>query len=264
MEIDWSQVKKQTLWNYEDLIKKLLDVFSYSFVKTYYNHSMGEAESYGKKIYQGYLHDQDSKFMDEVIANLNKLAVIQVENYSALVQMVETREKCSDFLRRTGFGFDELIQILNYLFRWVLPFKSPVRELLDPQDSQHLEQLEVLKRINLRSNHDILDCLRGREARSQFSNETGIPEPFILELVHRADISRLAYVRGKTVRHLCGGGYDRLEKIASADLRTMEKDMDAYYRTLGKSLADFKSVIPLMWMIGGAKILPRVVEESED
>jgi hypothetical protein len=41
----------------------------------------------------------------------------------------------------------------------------------------------------------------------------------------------------------------------------MEKKMDAYYRTLGKSLADFKSVIPLSFMIGGARILPTVVEE---
>jgi hypothetical protein len=78
--------------------------------------------------------------------------------------------------------------------------------------------------------------------------------------VHKADISRLAYVRGKTVKYLCGGGYDSLEKIATANLPEMEEKMDAYYRTLGKSLADFRSVIPLSWMIGGAKILPRVVK----
>jgi hypothetical protein len=33
------------------------------------------------------------------------------------------------------------------------------------------------------------------------------------------------------------------------------------FNTMGKSLADFKSVIPLAWMVGGARILPRVVEE---
>jgi len=30
--------------------------------------------------------------------------------------------------------------------------------------------------------------------------------------------------------------------------------------TLGKSLADFKLVIPLTWIIGGAKVLPSVIE----
>jgi hypothetical protein len=61
------------------------------------------------------------------------------------------------------------------------------------------------------------------------------------------------------VKHLCGGGYATLEKIANTDLAEMEERMDAYYRTFGKCLADFKAVIPLPWMIGGAKILPCVI-----
>jgi hypothetical protein len=88
-----------------------------------------------------------------------------------------------------------------------------------------------------------------------------VAETTVLELVHRADISRLAYVRGKTIKHLCGGGYDTLGKIAAADRKKMEADMTAYYATIGKSFSDFKTVIPLDWMIGGAGVLPRVVEE---
>jgi hypothetical protein len=41
----------------------------------------------------------------------------------------------------------------------------------------------------------------------------------------------------------------------------MENDMEVYYRAIGKRFADFRSVIPLDWMIGGAKILPIVIEE---
>ena len=85
---------------------------------------------------------------------------------------------------------------------------------------------------------------------------TRIPAADVIALVHKADISRLAYVRGKTVRHLCGGGYDTLERLANADLAEMEMKMDAYYRTLGKSLADYKAVIPLAWMVGGARNTP--------
>jgi hypothetical protein len=76
-------------------------------------------------------------------------------------------------------------------------------------------------------------------------------------------MTRLAYVRGKTVRHLCGGGYDSLDKLAGADLKQMEADMSAYYQTLGKTLSDFKAVIPLDWMVGGARVLPRVMEGRE-
>ncbi len=52
--------------------------------------------------------------------------------------------------------------------------------------------------------------------------------------------------------HLCGGGYDTLDKISGAELAVMEKAMEAYYKTLGKRLSDFQAVIPLDWMIGGA------------
>ena len=33
MEIDWTQVKKKTLWHYEALIKKLLIVLDYDLFK---------------------------------------------------------------------------------------------------------------------------------------------------------------------------------------------------------------------------------------
>ena len=111
------------------------------------------------------------------------------------------------------------------------------------------------------SNLDLLEQGRTREERTNLASATGIADVFLISLVHRADISRLAYVRGKTVRHLCGGGYDTLDKIANANIEKMEQDMDAYYRTLGKSSADFKSVIILSWIIGGARILPKVVNE---
>jgi hypothetical protein len=43
VSIDWDYVKKQTLWSYEDLIKKLLNVLGYNFVQEHYNHSMKQA-----------------------------------------------------------------------------------------------------------------------------------------------------------------------------------------------------------------------------
>jgi len=46
----------------------------------------------------------------------------------------------------------------------------------------------------------------------------------VITLVHKVDISRLAYVRGKTVKHLCGGGYDSLEKIATRPVRDGRED----------------------------------------
>lgn len=262
MGIDWAHVKKKTLWHYEGLIEKILNTFEYAFVQEHYNHSMEEGENFSERIRNGYLQNgKEATFIDEITNTFKVLRNLRIENYLDLVQQVETREKCEFFLSNTDINFEELIQTLNYLFRWVLPFRLYIRELIDVDNDTHKAHLGTLMQRELKSNLDVLEHCRTRTGRAELSRATGISETFILDLVNRADISRLAYVRGKTVKHLCGGGYNTLNKIADSDLKKMEKDMVAYYRAIGKKFSDFKNVIPLDWMIGGAKILPRVIEE---
>lgn len=262
MEPDWNYVKKHTLWSYEDLIRKLLKVLAYNFVREHYSHTMKEAIDYAGNVQQGYLQSRKhATLRDDMIKSFDRLRTLQIGTYLHLIQQIDTREKCEAFLRRTGFGFEEIIQMLNYLFRWVLPFAIPARELIVVDIDPRSSRLTILKHQGLRLNLDVLEQGRQRIGRARLSKATGLPNSFILSLVHRADISRLAYVRGKTVRHLCGGGYDTLQKLAEAEHAQMEKTMDAYFRTLGKSMADYKLVVPLSWMIGGARILPKIVEE---
>ncbi len=261
MEIDWGQVKAITLWQYEQLIEKLLDTLSYPFILELYNHNMQETSNYALKIRQGYFQDRkEASTISEMVAHFSLLGELGVRNYFDLVQQVETKTKCEQFILETGFNFKDLIQVLNYIFRMVLPFKIPVKELGYSTSQAERSAVEVLRQYKIRSNLDVLENFRVREIRLKWAMETGVADAFLRALLHRADISRLAYVRGKTVLHLCGGGYDTLDKIAGADLKIMEADMAAYYQTIGKQLSDFRAVIPLKWMVGGAKILPRVVE----
>ena len=263
MNLDWDLVKKQTLWSYEDLIGKLLSVLAYNFVQEHYDHTMKQAQDYTVSIRRGYLQNRGdmTAYIDSIASHLEDLERRWTGTYSGLVCQVATREHCVAFLQQTGFEFEQLILILNYLLRWVLPFKSPKRKLIDIENDGDAQYLEALKKQKIGSNLDLLEAGCTEAGRMLLVSATGIPAAFIIALVHRADISRLAYVRGKTVKHLCTGGYDTLERVANADLGEMEEKMDAYYRTLGKSLADFKSVVPLAWMIGGAKILPTIVQE---
>ena len=261
MNIDWNSVKKQTLWSYEDLIEKLQSVLAYNFVQEHYNHTMKQAQDYAESIRRGYLQDRGDMtvYIDSIAAHFGDLETRWIGTYSDLVHSVATRPDCVAFLQKTDFDFEPLIQIFNYLLRWVLPFKAPLREFVDIDRQEGVELLETLKKQGIRSNLDLLEVGRTEAGRIQLASMTEVPVARILTLVYQVDISRLAYVRGKTVKHLCGGGYDTLEKIANADFAVMEERMGAYYRTLGKTLADFRAVIPLSWMIGGAKILPRVI-----
>ena len=266
MDIDWDRVKKETLWSYEDLLGKLLNVLAYTFVQEHYNHTMEGAQLYAGKIRAGYLQNQGDTtvYIDRISSSFEELEKLRIGTYSDLVHQIATREKCVAFIQRYDFdlealNFEALIQVLNYLLRWVLPFKTPLREFIDANNELEIGYLKALKVQKIASNLDLLELGRTEAGRVQLESSTKIPADDLIALVHKADISRLAYVRGKTVRHLCGGGYDTLERIANVDLAEMETRMDAYYRKLGKSLTDYKAVIPLAWMVGGAKILPQVV-----
>jgi hypothetical protein len=261
MKIGWDDVKKQTLWNYEDLIGKLQDVLAYGFVQEHYHHTMGQARTYAASIRRGYLHDRGemTAYVDGIASHLRDLEARRIGTYSDLICSVATRARCVAFLQETDFAFGPLIEVLSYLLRWVLPFKAPIREFIDVDKHADVELLESVKRQGIKSNLDLLEVGRTEAGRAQLASTVGIPAAELLALVHRVDISRLAYVRGKTVKHLCGGGYDTLDRIANADAAEMEEAMDAYYRTLGKTSADFKAVIPLAWMIGGANTVPQVV-----
>jgi len=263
MEINWAQVKKKTLWHYEKLTAKILEVLEYNFVQDNYGHNMVDAGNYAEKIRQGYLQNKkEAEFIGEIKEHFQRLSLLGIGNYRDLVKRVNLKINCEEFLQETGFSFEALIQVLNYLFRWILPFKMPVKELLDIMSDTNAVHLEILKKHKIRSNLDVLEVFRFKNSRKMFITETGIDQAYLLELTHLADISRLAYVRGKTIMHLCGGGYDSLNKLANANIVKMETNMSVYYESLGKTFADFKAVIPLDWMIGGAKVLPKIIEEE--
>ncbi|MHA2244187.1 MAG: hypothetical protein ACXADY_04405 [Candidatus Hodarchaeales archaeon] len=52
MEIDWYKLENlvKPSPNYDTLIKKILEILSYNFVKEYYNHNMKETKEHSIKL----------------------------------------------------------------------------------------------------------------------------------------------------------------------------------------------------------------------
>jgi hypothetical protein len=164
-------------------------------------------------------------------------------------------------LAHTDLAFPHLIDVLNCLLRWTLPFATATRELLKHDDPQEMSYYVGLKQHQLTKSYTLLEQGRLPTGRMALIQATNLPESFLIQIIHRADIARLPYVRRKTILPLCGAGYDTLAKIAAADLREMEAAMDTYFqRTQGKSWEAFKSVILLRGLIRGAQALPAIVE----
>jgi len=258
MEIDWEKVKEWTLWHYDDLIKRMSKVFEYAFVQEHYNHNMKEAEVYAT----GLLTFGDGKYkeyLEKITASLRTLDGVGVRNYIELIEAIVTKEQCEAFLVRTKIPFRELISLLNYLFRWVLPFNAPVREFLETGNETHLVYARKLKEKGIANNLDVLEHARTRAARIDISNQTGVPETFLLELVNKADISRLPYIRGKTVTIFCNAGFDSLLKLANAKIEELVDALMDYLQSIGSKFS--KSFIEPAGAIAQAKVLPILVEQ---
>lgn len=256
MEIDWNIVKKVTLWSYEDLMEKIVKVLSYNFIREHYNHDMIEAETYVVRLL-GY-DPKYTKYLSKLTNIFRKLDGLKVENYTELVHQVENREKCEEFLKKTKLPFKDLISVLNYIFRWVLPFRNVyLRQLIDTSNETHKEYLKELTKLNIKFNLDILEQGRTRESREKISKKTGIPEAFIINLVNRADLTRLPYMNRKTVDHLFGGGYNSLDKIVQVDKRKFKEDMKSHFDRIGLKLSGF---IDLDGIAEWAKTIPKIVE----
>jgi len=255
MRIDWTIVKKETLWTYEELIQRILDVMSYETVSRHYNHSMKEAGNYAAKLFMN--HPKYIDYTEKLTQIFNKMESYGIHSYSDLMHQVESRESCAQLLRKTKLPFKDLVLVLNHIFRWVLPHKLYLRELIDTKDETEKHHVGILRQRGIRFNLDILEHGWSQIGRKTLSQQARIPEDFILSLVNSADMSRLPYSNRKTVKHLCLGGYNSVEKLARTDPSEIVKEMESYFRRLGVKTAGF---IDLKGIAQWAKTIPRIVE----
>jgi len=255
--IDWSIVKKKTLWNYEELTEKIMRIFSYRFIQECYNHNMKKARVYASSLLG--FDPKRSEYINEVNDIFTKLESLGIADYEDLVHQVESREKCQDFVKKTKLPFEQLILTLNHVFRWVLPHTIYLKELVDEENETHRKYVDELREHGIRFNLDILEQGRTKEDRKKIIIQTGVPEPLIQELVNRADMSRLPYSNRKTVKHLSAAGYDTLRKLAETDPEKMMSDMKRYFDGLGVKIAGF---IDLKGIAQWAKTIPRIVESE--
>lgn len=260
MPIDWKEVERlvKPSPSHEELTKKILEVLSYDFVKKFYRHNMKEAEEYATRLLGCDPRQRYGEYVEKLNRAFRQLDSLNVQNYYELVNLVETREKLEEFYDRANLGLNDLIRVLKYLHSWVLPTKMYLRELIDKTNQTQNEYTTTLRKNNIKFTLDILERGSTKEARERIARETSVPEDFLYDLTNRADFARMPYVSGKTIRHYFAGGYNSLEKLASADLDQLTEDMARYFESIGMKLR--RSFIELDSNVAIAKILPKIIE----
>lgn len=258
MGVDWSRVKEITLWQYDELIDKLQSVLSYSFVQEEYNQKLGEIRKLVKAILN---YRDDGKYIEycqRVSSTLRQIEIFGIHDIAELVGTIEDQDECVQFIGYSNILFEDLVVLLNCLLRWILPFERPIRDFVDSGNELHLEYLSRLRNRGIRNNLDIIEQCRTPSCRESMVVLADIPSAFLLDLVHRSDISRIPYVRGKTVAILHSAGYTTMERISNATLDVMIPKLEASLEKEGKKFS--KSFMDPEGAIAQAKVLPRIIE----
>jgi len=258
MGLDWGRVKELTLWQYEEIIEKLLHVLSYNFVQKKYNRKLNETRKMFLEFFKNRDDDKYSAYSASVSDTLRQVEIFGIRNIAELVETIQEQNDCTNFVEISNVSFEGLIQLLNCCLRWLLPFARPIIDFIDTDNKEHITYLSSLRKRGIKNNLDMIEKCHTAEGRQTFAVLTDVPLDFILELTHRTDISRIPYIRGKSVRIFNAAGYETLEEIANASAEKMIAKLEESLRSEGKKFS--RSFIDPEGAITQAKVIPSLFE----
>jgi hypothetical protein len=149
-----------------------------------------------------------------------------------------------------------IIMLLKYLIYWFIPGEKYLSGLVrdDPDISQ---AIKVLGGLGVRTNLQLLQQGLTPAGRRSLASSSGLREGAILDLVNRADFSRMPWASKATISNIIGAGYGNMEMLANAEPEKLYSDFFRYGKSIGKNLK-LGNEIENSYRI--AKIIPVLVE----
>ncbi|MDF1539253.1 MAG: DUF4332 domain-containing protein [Candidatus Thorarchaeota archaeon] len=199
-----------------------------------------------------------ANYSARISSTIRQIEIFGIRDINELIRTVEDCEECETFIGYSNILFEDLVVLLNCLLRWILPFARPIRDFVDSNNSIHLDHLAKLRKRGISNNLDMIEQCRMPSARETMAVLTHVPRDFILDLVYRTDISRIPYVRGKTVEIFNSAGYNTLNSIANATVEKMIPKLEKSLEDVGKKFS--RSFIDPEGAIAQALVLPKLIE----
>ncbi len=260
MAVNWDEVQKvlPPIKDYEDLCGRLNASFGYPFVVNSFNFTMPELADYSQKLLGGDSRGRYTDYLSELFSIFSKLHQAGVEDVLDLKERVGTRTKLEGFVEQSGNDPLKIVSVLKYLVYWFIPGEKYLSGLVrdDPDITQ---SIKVLGGIGIRTNLELLQQGITATGRKSLVGTSGLPEEVILELVNRADLSRMPWASKATISNIMGAGYGSIAKLANTNPDQLYKDFFQYGKSIGKNLK-LGNEIENSYRI--AKIVPVLVLEE--
>lgn len=237
MPIDWTEVQKalSPIKDYETLCRQFHESFAYPFVRQTYDFTLAELSGYTRRILGGDPRQRYADYADWLVDAIAKLEQAGVKSILDLFARVDGRDALEAFCGQSGLGATTIAHVLKYLAYWIVPKRKLLAQLVRDQAAV-LSAVGILNGLGVRSNLDLLQQGIPPAGRRALAATSGLPEAVILDLVNRADLSRLPWASKATISNIVGAGYGSLERLAGAEPEQLIEDYFAYGRSIGKDL----------------------------
>lgn len=258
MSINWAEMRKEMypIKDYADLRKRWQEAFAYPFVNETYNFTMDEIAGYTQRLLGEDTRARYVEYAQRLVETFDQLHHAGVQDILNLVREIDTCDQFEIFTKQAGVNERDVIAVLKYLVYWFIPSKKLLSGLVD-KDSSIKHAILVLRDMGIRTNLDILQQGLTPADRKAMADTSGLAEAEIVELVHRADFSRMPWANKATISNILGAGYESLAKLANADPEQLYKDFYQYGVSIGKNLK-LGNEIDSSYRI--AKIIPSIIE----
>jgi hypothetical protein len=196
-------------------------------------------------------------WLAEIVAQIQANGI---QNLYPFLDRVNTRLKAENFLGISWIQQTSFMDWVDYLKQWWFPFPATIRQLVDEDGDPLLESvLNQLKAAKIANSLTLLEAAAEPPDRSKLAQQLNIPETVLLDLVNRADVSRLPYTSGGAVKRLWVMDYRSLAAIRAADPQDYAVRIEAYFNAGGKGTT-FDAKLPIIeGFLQDARHAPEVV-----
>lgn len=237
MPVDWTEVNRvlSPIKNYEELRRQWKESFAYEFIRAAYNFSMPVLSDYTRRILGGDPRNRYADYASYLLDGIAKLNQAGEQTILELLSCVDTREKVEVFVGESGLSASYLANLLKYLSYWIIPRNKSLNQLIR-DDVPLFDAAKMLKGLDIHTNLDLLQQGMTAAGRKSLAESSGLSEAVIMDLVNRADLSRIPWASKATISNIIGAGYGSLARLANADPEQLTEDFFAYGRAIGKDL----------------------------
>jgi len=260
MAVNWDEVQRIIIpiKDYEDLCQRLHKSFAYPFVRNTFNFTMPDLVNYSQRLLGGDSRNRYTEYNSMLVRIISGLHQAGVQDVVNLLAPTASREQLEIFVEQSRISAPDIVTVLKFLIYWVIPNEKYLSGLVR-EDSCISEAIKVLAELGIRTNLELLQKGSTTTGRMSLVETSGLPEAVILELVNRADLSRMPWASKATISNIMGAGYGSLDQLANANPEQLYEDFFRYGKTIGKNLK-FGNEIENSYRI--AKILPVLLQQD--